>query len=140
MKAYFLPVGILFAVVNNGLVIYLLQKDGPVRHKIGKTVRIYYMAMAVGDMSTALAFHLAYFLGVLLNCLAVLRSHTFKYEIVKCHRSIQVSECMEVIQLISSIYFENISKFCNFSYERIAQKKNYISGKNRINLKNSNIT
>ena len=63
--AYGIPGGIVLTLLNNVIVIALLAKKGTLRSKLGKTVRIYYLAMAFGDISTALASHLRLFLGIL---------------------------------------------------------------------------
>ena len=61
--AYCLPVGVILTTVNNVVVFLILIKKGPLRNKLCKTVRIYYMAMTFGDINTAIAAHLTYFLG-----------------------------------------------------------------------------
>ena len=63
LMAYFLPFALVLTITHNVVIFLILSKKGPLRSKLGKTVRIYYLALTFGDVSTALSTHLTYFLG-----------------------------------------------------------------------------
>ena len=65
MLAYALPIALLLNLVNNILVFCVLAGSERVRRALPATVRLYYLAMALNDVSNSLPMHLTYFLGVL---------------------------------------------------------------------------
>lgn len=63
--AYALPIALILNIVNNSLVLCVLAGSERVRRSLPATVRLYYLAMALNDVSNSLPMHLTYFLGVL---------------------------------------------------------------------------
>ena len=68
LMAYCIPIEVIITIINNYIMIVILTKRGPIRNKLGKTVRIYYLAIALGDTNTALSSYLSYFLGIVKLC------------------------------------------------------------------------
>ncbi len=62
LKGWFLPIGITLAVVNNIHVIVILFKSR-LSYVLSKTVRIFYLAIALADILDCLFIHLIYFTG-----------------------------------------------------------------------------
>lgn len=65
---FVLPVLMVFALINNSLVILLLDKKAG----ISKSVRLYYIVIAVQDLFTLFSSHLWDFIGVVFLFLNVL--------------------------------------------------------------------
>lgn len=63
--AYFLPVGILLAVINNLLVLLIFISRKNVNRHIKPSIRVYYIATAIGDIIVCFPVLLFYFLGKL---------------------------------------------------------------------------
>ena len=63
IEAYVLPVLVVLAVVNNVLVLIIFITSKDVTKHTKQSIRIYYVATAVGDMFASIPFHLTFFLG-----------------------------------------------------------------------------
>ena len=83
LMAYCIPVEVILTVINNALVVLLLTKNRPLKSKLGKTVRLYYIAFALGDTNTVLASHLSYFLGMLRISFKLIK---IKINLIKNHK------------------------------------------------------
>ncbi len=63
VKGWLLPIGIVFAIINNLIVILVCFFGQEVKTQVSKQMRIYYIGLAIGDLSTSLPMHATYFLG-----------------------------------------------------------------------------
>ncbi len=61
--SYFLPFAIALSLINNVIIIGIFMKSKRVINNITKTMRIYYIAIAISDINISLPLHLTYFLG-----------------------------------------------------------------------------
>ena len=88
MLAYALPIALLLNLVNNFLVFCVLAGSERVRRALPATVRLYYLAMALNDVSNSLPMHLTYFLGVLSNRICTLSfQETSPFSVLKIYRN-----------------------------------------------------
>ncbi len=62
--AYFLPVGIILAIFNNLAIIIVIICGNNVKHSIGSSLKIYYLALATSEGMAVFPIHLTYFLGM----------------------------------------------------------------------------
>ena len=63
MFMYILPPTIILSWVNNTIVIIMFWFNKQVIQRITKSVRLYYIAIAITDISDSTSLHLRYFLG-----------------------------------------------------------------------------
>lgn len=68
LQAYFLPVLVGFTVISNILVIAIFITCKDVTKRIKSSIRVYYIATAIGDITVCLAIHLSLFLGAEYFC------------------------------------------------------------------------
>ena len=74
-EAYIIPVLVFLAIWNNVLVLLVFITSKDVAKLTKQSIRIYYIAMAVGDAFVPIPFHLTYFLGINLLSKFVSTSH-----------------------------------------------------------------
>lgn len=67
MFMYILPPTIFLSWINNSLVIIMFLFNKQVIQRITKSVRIYYIAIAITDISDSTSLHLRYFLGNMID-------------------------------------------------------------------------
>ena len=63
IKGYFLSFGLLLTFCNNFLILSILIFGPEVKKKVSISMRIYYAAIAIGDVSTVLPLHATYLAG-----------------------------------------------------------------------------
>ena len=63
IEAYVLPVLVVLTIVNNVLVLIIFITSKDVTKHLKQSIRIYYIATAVGDAFVPIPFHFTYFLG-----------------------------------------------------------------------------
>ena len=63
IEAYILPVFVVLAIGNNILVLIVFITSKDVTKHTKQSIRIYYIATAIGDIFASIPFHLTYFLG-----------------------------------------------------------------------------
>ena len=63
--AYFLPIGILLDIINNLLVLLIFGSRKNVNRHIKPSIRVYYIATAIGDIIVCFPVLLFYFLGTM---------------------------------------------------------------------------
>ena len=63
LKGYILPAGVLFAIVNNLIVILIFGFGSEVKRKVSLQMRIYYIILGIADISTSFPLHATYFAG-----------------------------------------------------------------------------
>lgn len=61
--SYFEIILITTSLINNTIVIIIFNTSNDVNSRITKSIRVYYSAIAAGDISETIALHLTYFLG-----------------------------------------------------------------------------
>lgn len=61
--AYFLPVAIIFSIINNLLVLVVFVLSKEVAKRITPSIRVYYIAMAISDISVCFPLQFTYFVG-----------------------------------------------------------------------------
>ena len=64
--AYCLPVLLSFTILTNIVVILIFIKCKDVNKRIKPSMRVYYIATAIGDVLVCIPFHLTFFLGTIL--------------------------------------------------------------------------
>ena len=91
MLAYALPIALILNLVNNILVFCVLAGSERVRRALPATVRLYYLAMALNDVSNSLPMHLTYFLGVLSARIRTLSfQETGPFSVLKIYRKVNI--------------------------------------------------
>ena len=65
VKGYILLAGIALTLINNFIVILVFLLGKHVKSDVKKQMRLYYTALAFGDLSTALSLHATYLAGML---------------------------------------------------------------------------
>lgn len=61
--SYLLIPAILLSLINNSLIIIIFSSSKQISTRITKSVRVYYIAMAISDINDTISCHLRYFLG-----------------------------------------------------------------------------
>ena len=64
--AYVLPIGVLLNFFNNSIVLLVFFKSKMVAKQITPTLKLYYLIIAMVDLSTSIPLHLTYFSGKLI--------------------------------------------------------------------------
>ncbi len=67
ISACVVPFGVLIGLLNNSAVIFIFIFGKQVPNQVLKTVRIYSICLALGDINLLLGLYLTYFLGVQFN-------------------------------------------------------------------------
>ncbi len=63
LKGYLLPIGVILAIINNLLILYICSFGSGVKRSVSVQMRIYYSVLAFFGVSTALSLHGTYFAG-----------------------------------------------------------------------------
>ena len=64
IEAYIIPVLVVLAIGNNIIVLIIFISSKDVTKHTKQSIRIYYIATAIGDMFASIPFHLTFFLGI----------------------------------------------------------------------------
>lgn len=65
IEGYILPIFVLFTIINNVLVLIIFIASKDVTKRIKSSIRVYYIATAIGEILVCIPFHLTYFLGIM---------------------------------------------------------------------------
>lgn len=66
LRCYFLGPAIFLNLINNGFVIFVFGRSSGVRRETTASIRVYYVAMALSDITSSVANHFMYFISMCL--------------------------------------------------------------------------
>lgn len=65
IEAFILPIFVFLSIFNNALILIIFISSKDVVKRIKSSIRVYYIATAIGDIIVCIPVHLTYFLGKL---------------------------------------------------------------------------
>ena len=66
LRCYFLGPAIFVNLINNGIVIFVFGLSSGIRRETTASIRVYYVAMALSDITSSVANHFMYFISMCL--------------------------------------------------------------------------